>query len=524
MKIKKWFSILCVLIFLGKCSSAFAMTTADKESNYTAAVLQLETYLQSFGNSSAALAGTADTFKELEGYGQSLYFSYYVTVLQKIADENYDFLMGTYLDMMEANTEFNAYLQDVLKGSPIGAVDKLKVYAQGRECQHNGENEKAAEYFHECLSFCDASQRYMELIGDSYQTIYENALGLLNSGDFAGAYFQFASIPSYNDSKVIMASIVNQLGYTPESPDDTLTPVTNLEVKETHKDSMTLSWTVVSHAQTYEVYYQQSGSTEWVSAGNTDGTQITISPLTPGVSYNFKVVAASGKFKANEAIIQNQKIVTLAVGDYVTFGSYPQTEAGTDKTPIEWLVLEVQDNKALLISQNVLDWQAYNNFRENVWETCILRVWLNSVFLEKAFTTKEQDVIIETEVDNSKNQGYKGFTTIEGNSTKDHLFLLSYAELFKYLPNDSDKICNLTDYALKNGYIKSRNGYQDNGTGWWLRSSLSHNRGVAGSVSNRDGVYFSDVLYSFGIRPALWINLESEVFNSSVLHEEFGYK
>lgn len=38
------------------------------------------------------------------------------------------------------------------------------------------------------------------------------------------------------------------------------------------------------------------------------------------------------------------------VGDVVTFGSYPQTNSGTQKEPIEWYVIEKSGNNALLLS------------------------------------------------------------------------------------------------------------------------------------------------------------------------------
>ena len=40
------------------------------------------------------------------------------------------------------------------------------------------------------------------------------------------------------------------------------------------------------------------------------------------------------------------------VGAHVTFGTYPQTETGEDRTPIEWMVMEVdeENHKAFLLS------------------------------------------------------------------------------------------------------------------------------------------------------------------------------
>ena len=82
MGLKRLLACICVVALLTCNASAFAMTTTGyKEDTYNAAVRGLESYLESFGNSSAALAGTAGTFKELEGYSQSLYFGYYVAVL-----------------------------------------------------------------------------------------------------------------------------------------------------------------------------------------------------------------------------------------------------------------------------------------------------------------------------------------------------------------------------------------------------------------------------------------------------------
>ena len=62
---------------------------------------------------------------------------------------------------------------------------------------------------------------------------------------------------------------------------------------------------------------------------------------------------------------QKRKAFTK-VGNIVTFGHYPQTSDGNDSTPIEWLVLARDGNKALLISRYALDSQKYNNSRVNM--------------------------------------------------------------------------------------------------------------------------------------------------------------
>ena len=87
---------------------------------------------------------------------------------------------------------------------------------------------------------------------------------------------------------------------------------------------------------------------------------------------------------------------------YVTFGHYPQTAEGNDSTAIEWVVLQKEGNKALLISRYGLDAQPYNaEYTDATWETCTLRTWLNSTFLNKAFTAEEQKAILTTSVINT---------------------------------------------------------------------------------------------------------------------------
>ncbi len=88
--------------------------------------------------------------------------------------------------------------------------------------------------------------------------------------------------------------------------------------------------------------------------------------------------------------------------NYIQFGSYPQAKDGVDKTPIEWLVLVHDNNRALLISRYGLDSQPYNTeITETTWEKCTLRKWLNETFLNAAFSKEEQAKILLSNIDNS---------------------------------------------------------------------------------------------------------------------------
>lgn len=212
----------------------------------------------------------------------------------------------------------------------------------------------------------------------------------------------------------------------------------------------------------------------------------------------------------------------FAVGNYVSFGTYPQTKAGNDATPIEWLVLARDGNKALLISRYGLDAQRYNKDTTSVtWETCTLRTWLNGTFYNKAFSSAEQAAILTTNVDNSKNQCYSGWNTSGGNNTQDKVFLLSYAEANKYFGVTYDNSSNTksrvapTAYAIAHGTwtISSNKTADGTDAGWWWLRSPGNYQDFAAVVDTDGSLRNIPVNYVSGsVCPALWVNIEMNVF------------
>ena len=170
-------------------------------------------------------------------------------------------------------------------------------------------------------------------------------------------------------------------------------------------------------------------------------------------------------------------------------------------------MLDVKGDQVLIISKNTLDAKAYNNSRTSItWEKCTLRTWLNKDFLNAAFSAAEQAGIETTTVDNSKAQGYSGYSANGGNNTQDKIFLLSYAEAWKYFGSDSARVSTSTKYA------KAQRGYSDS---WWLRSPGDWQDTAALVVFNGscDDI---NVANTRGVRPALWVNLESGIFKSYI--------
>ena len=220
-----------------------------------------------------------------------------------------------------------------------------------------------------------------------------------------------------------------------------------------------------------------------------------------------------------DAILANDERLsreaTFAVGNAVTFGAYPQTGAGTDMTPIEWILLARDGQHALLVSKYALDCKPFHAKEEDVtWQKCALRKWLQKDFLNKAFSSEAQSAIRLSNVDNSRNQGYGKYEPIDGGNTRDRVFLLSYGEAWAYLDSNSDRMCAPTDYAKE-----QHTSMVSRGQGrWWLRSPggpMLQRGGWGGcqaQVVNYDGVIgCHNVSFCVFVRPALWVNLESGV-------------
>ena len=163
---------------------------------------------------------------------------------------------------------------------------------------------------------------------------------------------------------------------------------------------------------------------------------------------------------------------------------------GMDKNgdAIEWIVLEKNSNKALLLSKYLIDGNVYNNEIVDItWENCTCRKWLNSDFMNQIFNKKEQNSILVTDVINNDNAEYG---SNGGNNTKDKLFFLSLDEFNKY-------------FSL-NVKAKTKEKNDDWMGGWWLRSYGTMQKG-AQTVGPSGSVGALSVKSMNGIRPALWV-------------------
>ena len=210
------------------------------------------------------------------------------------------------------------------------------------------------------------------------------------------------------------------------------------------------------------------------------------------------------------------------IGRVVVFGQYVQDFYSASSEAIEWIVLDYDDkeHKALLLSRYGLDAKPYNDEDTSVnWEQCTIRNWLNGEFLQTVFSAEERKAILTTEVDNGVLQGYSKWHGEGGNNTQDQMFLLSYAEANRYFKVAENISLNTkarvapTSYAIRMGamtdtYSRTTN---DEEAGWWWLRSPGNFQNKAAMVNANGSLIDGSVIYNWCVvRPAFWLNLESD--------------
>lgn len=192
---------------------------------------------------------------------------------------------------------------------------------------------------------------------------------------------------------------------------------------------------------------------------------------------------ALGGYKDSAALLEEidamRYIGDVSMGETVFWGEFEQ-DNNTDngKEEIEWIVLDIEDGRALLLSKYILDYRIFNDaFMWMIsWQECGIRAWLNHQFLNESFTSLQR-------------------------STIEEVTLLSNDEACYYFKRDDARRSEFTTFAAH------RPGVATEKSGWWLRSITNDDRPMMvrsdGSI-NTQGVFSGNMC---GVRPAMWVSL-----------------
>lgn len=187
-----------------------------------------------------------------------------------------------------------------------------------------------------------------------------------------------------------------------------------------------------------------------------------------------------------------------------------------------WRVLDIQNNKALIITEDIIDQRPYHDaYKDITWADCALRKYLNGEFYDK-FNETDKSRIIPAVNKNPDNQWYG---TKGGADTQDNVFLLSLEEVCKYFGDSSAKLQNPGKNQRYWFERKDENNSKriarllgkEGSWWWWLRSpgrvnlkavyifGTDGNIGIQGNNILKGNI--SDGKCTGGVRPALWLKL-----------------
>ena len=189
--------------------------------------------------------------------------------------------------------------------------------------------------------------------------------------------------------------------------------------------------------------------------------------------------------------------------------------------PIKWRILSEENGKAFLFCDSIIDNQAYHDdFFEgsNKYIDSTIRKWLNEQFYETAFERYQRKIILTTSVDNSSSTG--GYNANSSKATDDKIFLLAYTEVCEAdygftsstLTEAKTRKKVTSDYTRANGVCMNKaTEYFGNGN-WWLRSPSPYDSEFVKSVTIKGTLFENSDFFSdscLGVVPAMWIELKN---------------
>ena len=208
--------------------------------------------------------------------------------------------------------------------------------------------------------------------------------------------------------------------------------------------------------------------------------------------------------------------------------------------PIKWRVIGVENEKAMLMADKLLDCQPFHTDDGKItWKRSTIRSWLNALsedenaagidyrvkgFMNKAFSDTERKAILLTHVKNKPNAKYK---TNCGDNTEDYIFLLSNEEVFEseiagrngfYVKHGKDdpakRFCSTMYAKCRGTWWSSVNKYM--GNSFWFMRTNGYTQESVSYICDLGYIYERGTIPTCkdsGILPAMWIDINLAKFS-----------
>lgn len=217
-----------------------------------------------------------------------------------------------------------------------------------------------------------------------------------------------------------------------------------------------------------------------------------------------------------------QRTKKYCVGDIIFLGKYPQTNS-KDYLPIEWNILDIFEDVALLISKYAIIPSGYCNPDDGlegiVWKNSLAQKECNVDFYNDAFSESEKQIICKRTTTQINLSSVTEYILCE-----DNVFILSEEETTLYMPDPMERracsteytksICDTAKWCIIDGYVP-----------WWLLPQYD----IGGTVTDETGKPYGGMIYpkavnqkgeiqyhgrnayhsDFAIRPCIQIDLNA---------------
>ena len=167
-----------------------------------------------------------------------------------------------------------------------------------------------------------------------------------------------------------------------------------------------------------------------------------------------------------------------STGSVLQFGTF-------EGEPINWIVLNKQFDKALLMTEEPLTSKPFHSETSRAtWENSTIRTWLNDDFYNSAFSEAEKNLIRETQN-------------------------TSIINSHRFMSNNQEKTISTTEkvFLLSEDEVSSYQTYMKETAFCWIRDTSTFD-GCIIDYSTLFKVYDKDVEESHGICPAIWVDVK----------------
>ena len=219
--------------------------------------------------------------------------------------------------------------------------------------------------------------------------------------------------------------------------------------------------------------------------------------------------------------------------DALVLGEY-DLDKDNKKEGIEWICLDVQDDKALLLSKYVIDEIPFHEDVENptMWDNSMIRKWLNTEFIDNSFSETEQNAILTSSISSREIESvYSPIQMIYTKevATEDRIFLLSVADYLTYFPIEgydyngayAHSVEGIADvlYETNQSHVITQENLEPisdikeytqdligaKGASWSLRDTSTRYSSVH-DIDSLGAIYPSPISSLSGVRPAMWVD------------------